>query len=113
MKIGKLRHRVTLQECIAARDSFGAEVSTWVDVATVWASVSPISGKEYFASHQINAEVTTKITMRYRPGITPKMRVVFTNRYFDILSVLSFEERGIELVLMCKERVPGGQTSEG
>lgn len=113
MKIGKLRHRVTLQEYVTARDSFGAEIPTWVDVATVWASVSPISGKEYFAAHQINAEVSTKITMRFRPGITPKMRVLFNNRCFEILSVLSFEERGIELALMCKERVPDGQTSEG
>lgn len=113
MKIGKLRHRITLQECIASRDSFGAEVLTWVDIATVWASVSPLSGKEYFAAHQINAEVTTKITIRYRPGVTPKMRVLFNSRCFEILSVLSFEERGIELVLMCKERVPDDQTSEG
>lgn len=108
MKIGKLRHRITLQECIASRDSFGAEVLTWVDIATVWASVSPISGKEYFAAHQINAEVTTKITMRYRPGTTPNMRAVFQNRLFYIVSVINPEEKNIALILMCKERVPDG-----
>lgn len=108
MKIGKLRQRVTIQEYVATRDSFGAEVPAWTDVATVWASVTPVSGKEYFASAQVNAEVSTKITMRYLAGITPKMRVVFEARTFEIISVLNFEERDIELNLMCKERMEDG-----
>lgn len=108
MKIGKLRQRVAIQNFIATRDSFGAEVPAWTDVATVWASVTPVSGKEYFASGQVNAEVSTKITLRYRSGITPKMRAVFEDRTFEIISVLNFEERDIELNLMCKESVADG-----
>ena len=108
MKIGKLRHKITIQEYTASRDSFGAEVEGWSDKASVFASVTPMSGKEYFASQQLNAEVTTKITIRYLAGITPKMRVMFGNRIFEILSVLNFEERKIELNLMCKESVPDG-----
>ncbi len=108
MKIGKLRHRVKIQAYTAGRDSFGSEEPVWTDVATVWASVTPVSGKEYFASAQVNTEISTKITMRYISGITPKMRVVFDARIFEIISVLNFEERGIELNLMCKESVPDG-----
>ena len=108
MKIGKLRHRVRIQAYTAGRDSFGAEEPAWTDVATVWASITPVSGKEYFASAQTNAEVSTKVTMRYRSGITPKMRVVFGARIFEIISALNFEERGVELNLMCKESVPDG-----
>ena len=108
MKIGKLRHKITIQEYSATRDSFGAQIEGWNDKASVFASVTPICGKEYFASQQLNAEVTTKITIRYLAGITPKMRVMFGNRIFDILSVLNFEERNIELNLMCKESVPDG-----
>ena len=108
MKIGKLRHMITIQEYTATRDSFGAEVEGWSDKVSVFASVTPMSGKEYFTSQQLNAEVTTKITIRYLAGITPKMRVMFGNRIFEILSVLNFEERKIELNLMCKESVPDG-----
>jgi SPP1 family predicted phage head-tail adaptor len=108
MKIGKLRHRIKIQKYTAGRDSFGGEEPVWTDVAEVWARVSPVSGKEFFASAQVNAEVTTKITMRYIKGITPKMRVVFDSRSFDIVSVLDFEERGIELNLMCRESVQDG-----
>jgi SPP1 family predicted phage head-tail adaptor len=108
MKIGRLRHRIKLQTYTAFRDSFGAEEPEWTDVATVWASVTPASGKEYFASAQTNAELTTKITMRYLSGITPNMRVVFDERIFEIVSVLNYEERNVELNLLCKESVSDG-----
>ncbi|WP_366923873.1 phage head closure protein [Metallumcola ferriviriculae] len=108
MRIGKLRHRVTIQEYVASRDSFGAENPEWIDLKTVWANVSPVSGKEYFASQQLSAEITTKIMMRYRPGITPKMRVIFDDRIFEIISVINLESQNIELNLMCKEEVQGG-----
>lgn len=108
MDIGNLRHRVKIESYTPARDSYGAEIENWISVATVWASVEPISGKEYFASKQINAEVTTTITMRYHVGISPAMRVIFKERIFEILSVINLEERNIALVLMCKEAVPHG-----
>ena len=108
MKIGTLRHRVKIQTYTAFRDSFGAEEPEWTDVATAWASVTPISGKEYFASAQLNAELTTKITMRYLCGITPKMRVVFDERIFEIVSVINYEERNVEINLLCKESVFDG-----
>ena len=50
MKIGKLRHKVTIQEYTATRDSFGAEVQAWVDKASVFAGITPVSGKEYFTA---------------------------------------------------------------
>ena len=41
------------------------------------------------------------------PGekITPLDRIVFEDRIFEIESVLDIEERGRELVLMCKEKL--------
>ena len=76
MKAGRLNRRVTIQQKSVARDALGAEVITWVDVATVWAEVSPYSGREFVALRQAQDEITTRITIRYRPGITPAMRVV-------------------------------------
>lgn len=106
MKIGKLRHRITLQEYTSSRDSFGAEVETWSDTATVWASIEPLSGREYFAAQQVNAEISTKITLRYRSSVKPTMRVLYEGRVYEILSVINAGERNRELILICKE-VPG------
>ncbi len=103
MKVGMLRHRIVIQENRVSRDSFGAEISEWIQFAVVWAEVSPISGREYVSFKQINAEITTKITIRYLAGVTTEMRVLFKDRVFEIDSVINPEERNISLFLMCKE----------
>lgn len=103
MNIGDLRHRITIQQPVESSNTFGEVEKTWQDVATVWASIEPLRGREYFDSQQINAEVTTRIRIRYRPGIKPKMRVVYGERIFDIQSVIDVEERHKEIHLMCKE----------
>ncbi|HYF94423.1 MAG TPA: phage head closure protein [Symbiobacteriaceae bacterium] len=99
----QLRHRITLQEKQITQDTYGAEVENWVDVATVWAEVSPISGREYFAAQQVNAEVTHRIKLRYRAGVNSKMQVVFGTRIFGIESVINVGERNIEMQLMAVE----------
>ncbi|MFZ5816298.1 MAG: phage head closure protein [Bacillota bacterium] len=102
---GKLRHRVTLQDNQAPRDSYGAEADNWVDVATVWASVEPLRGREFFAAQQVNSEVSARVRIRYRAGVNSAMRVRFGDRIFDIISVIDPEERHQELQLMVREVV--------
>jgi len=105
IRAGELRHRVTIQQKSVTRNTFGEEIVTWQDVATVWAAIEPLRGREFFESQQVNAEVTTRIRIRYRPGITPTMRVVYGSRIFDIQAVINVEERNRELHLMCREEV--------
>lgn len=103
MKIGDLRHRITLQELVTGQDEAGQPVDMWQDVATVWASVEPLRGTEYWAAAQVQAERTVRIRIRYRPGIRPDMRVLYAGRVFNIQSIIDPEERHRELQLMCKE----------
>lgn len=105
LKIGKLKHRVTIQEYTTTRDSFGAEIEAWVDIATVWASVEPLTGREYFQMQQINTEISTKVTMRFKAGVTVKMRLIYNNRIFEIISLINTEEKDVQLVLMCREMI--------
>jgi SPP1 family predicted phage head-tail adaptor len=100
---GDLRHRITIQTFTESSNDYNEPVKTWATFATVWASVSPLIGREYFASQQITAEVTGKIRMRYLEGVTPKMRVLFSGKIYDIAAVIDIEERHIEHVLMVKE----------
>lgn len=104
MNPGKLRHRVTLQEFVEQVDEYGTPIgSGWQDVCTVWAAVEPIQGREYILLQNTQSELTTRVRIRYRPGIKPSMRVLYGGRVFDIQSVIDLEERHIELQLMCKE----------
>lgn len=101
----RLNHRVTIQEHVTGRDEWGQPVDTWQDVATVWASVEPLRGQEYFAAQQVSAAVTARIRIRYRPGIRPDMRVLYGERIYNITSVIDPEERHEELQLMAREVV--------
>lgn len=110
MQAGKLRHRVTLQKLPDEpnRNTFGEEMdddSQWDDVATVWASVEPLSARERLTAQQLYGEVTGRIRMRYYPGLHPKMRAVFENRKFNIEGIVNKDERNIELELMVTELV--------
>lgn len=103
MRAGRLRHRITLQTRSATLDAAGNRPAAWTDDATVWGAVEPLSGRELIAAQAAQSEVTHKLTLRWRAGVTAAMRVAFGSRTFEILSLANRDERGAELTLMCKE----------
>lgn len=110
MRAGALRHRVELQQPTETRDSHGGVRQTWATVQTVYASVEPIGGKEYFAAQQVQSDTTHRVRLRWNPDFTPttKWRVRYDGRDFDIEAVIEMFERQREWHLMCKERHQDG-----
>lgn len=108
LSAGRLRHRVTIQEQSTVPDAFGQPITTWGDVATVWAAVEPLQGREFFNSDQINAEVTARIRIRWRDGLTAAMRVSFDSRLYNIEAIITPKEIHEEIQLMCSEGVNDG-----
>lgn len=102
MRAGELRHRITIQRATETQDAFGAVVQTWSTFATLWAGVEALSGREFFAAQQVNAQVSHRIRIRYLSGVTPKMRVVFGSRTFNIEVVMD-DGRRRELQLLVSE----------
>jgi SPP1 family predicted phage head-tail adaptor len=105
MNINGLRHKITLQERKNTENEYGESTEEWIDIYTIWASVNPVVGREYFAAETVNSEVTHKIRIRYKENINPFMRVKFKERFFRIISVIDFEEKNLEMQLMCKELI--------
>jgi SPP1 family predicted phage head-tail adaptor len=95
--MGQMRQRIALQAKTITK-SEGIPLENWTTVATVWAAVSDISGKEYFQAGALQSEVTTRIKIRYRTGITTSMRVLYGSRVFQILSVIDKDERHYVIV---------------
>lgn len=102
MRSGMLRHRVTLQRFQQGQDAYGGPVETWEDVATVWASLEAMSGREFFASQQAQSEITQRIRIRYRADVTADMRAIHNGKVFNIVAPLP-DNRNRELVLMCQK----------
>lgn len=104
VNIGKMRHRITFQKQSGEKSCLGGYLDDWQEVATVWAQISPISGREYLTQVR-ETTVSHKIYCRYRAGITPAMRIAYKGRIFRIISVIDWEERHEGLTIMCEEVV--------
>ncbi len=105
MQAGKLRHRIAIEAPAETQGPDGSVSQTWGTFATAWASIEPLVGKEYFAAEREQADISHRIRMRFIGGITPRMRVSFESRIFEIESALNVSERNRELILMCRECV--------
>jgi SPP1 family predicted phage head-tail adaptor len=106
LKIGKLRHRITIEQKAKVSDGAGGYTESWVPFVTIWASVDPVSGKEYYEAQQMQSSVSHKIRIRYKSGVLPSMRVNFKERIFAVESVINWEERNRDMMLMCTEVTP-------
>lgn len=94
-----LNKRVTIQSSVLTQDAAGQPVLAWTDVATVWASVIDISGREYVAASAVRNDAETRITIRHRAGVVPAMRVLHGTIAYNVESVLGQDNRS--LLLMC------------
>ncbi len=95
---GDLRHRVQIQQQFTTKDSDGIAQTGWVDVATVWASVEPLSAREFIQSGQTQAAVTSRITIRYRAGLLASMRLIHRGQVFNIAGLLPDKASGLEYI---------------
>lgn len=103
---GDFKHIVIIQDQTGSTNSYGESTDEdWTDFSKTRAGVYPLSGREFFSGEQVNSEVTHKVNMRYIPGVKPSMRISFNGRFFEILSVINFQEGNRLLQLLCKESV--------
>ena len=112
MMSGRLRHKLDIQQLVAGspdQTPEGEPDESWtVFLNDIWAAVEPLSGRELFAAQEHHSEIQVRIRVRYRTGITAKMRAVFESRNYNILAVIDREERHRELELLCSEGLNEG-----
>lgn len=108
-RVGDLRHRVKIQRLDQSTlNEFREPVDAWIEVATVWASVEPLVGKEFFASGVVQANATHRVIMRHRADVTPKHRLIWVtsqpaNKVLNIAPLLPTVGAGNSLELWCVE----------
>ena len=106
---GKFAHRITFQRYDGTVDEYGDvrkdADENWDDFKTVWASVEPLSGKEFYAAEQSRSEVSHKLRCRYFPGLKTEMRIACGSRKFKIISAIDWREAHEEYLIMAQELV--------
>ena len=103
MRIGDLKKRIILQYQTRVPDGMGGFTISWVDHATVYASIWPVSASEIVSANSLTMVISHRIRIRYRSVLKPSWRVKFGNRFFSIVSILNLSENNRILDLMCKE----------
>lgn len=112
MKPGKLDQRITLQRRVEERNEIGEAVITYIDAANVWAAVEPLSGRELYTAQQTQSEITTRIRIHWRRGVSERIRVKHITSYespqqidvYDVVSVIDLKSKHFELQLLCARR---------
>lgn len=105
MRAGVLRKRLALERATEALVK-GEAQKTWAVLFEGWGEIRPLSGRELFASNMTQAEISHRISMRWRAAVSPttKDRIRMGARLFDITAVMNIDERNREWVFMAVER---------
>lgn len=110
IKAGKLRHRVKFQAPGLVQDPVTGEMLPgWTDFTSAWASIEPLSARDFIAAQANQSEITARIVIRYRPGILPTMRILHRGKVYAIQGALPDAKSGLEyLTLPVSEGVSDG-----
>lgn len=102
MDIGRLRHPIEIEAFTMTQDpNTGAVVEEWAVIGQDWAAIEGVSGREFIASQAGQSETTYRVTLRYRPDLTPKMRLKNTGDSYKIKAILPDNHRRF-LTCMCE-----------
>ena len=82
--IGAMYNRVALQSMSESTDEGGGQAVSFSTIATVWAKVENLSGEEAVFGDQIEDRSNFRFTIRYNSALTPKHRLSFDSKVFNI-----------------------------
>ena len=111
---GKFRHRISFQKLGTTQDELGQDVEgEWETVASAWAMIKTLQGKEYFDAASAQSERTSRFIIPYQRGIDTTMRILFDNRIFDIVQPpINDDEMNKTLTIIAREEDPNDQNRQ-
>ena len=107
MRAGALRHVVELQRR-ATTVTDHEQTGAWTAYATVRAQKRDPKGDEVVAALQTQTQMTVEFLIRYREDVTPRDRLVWNSRTFEIKAVANTDHKFRSLSLHCIERLSSG-----
>ncbi len=103
IKAGRLRHKVTIEECVQTEDGQGGRSTEFFPVGRVFVSIRQATSLEVFNAGRQNNIVTHMIQARFTRLIDEKARLIFGTRIFNIVSIDNRDEVNRELMISARE----------
>lgn len=112
----RLRHRIAIEEPIAAQDARTGEITVRWQVVTrggvrlnsVPAEVLTGPGREFATAGAEQADTSARITVRWFRGLTQQMRIVWDGDTYNIVSVATDRTGRRDYRIVCRHGVHPG-----
>lgn len=96
MDAGRLDRRIVLKTRKSGTNALGEPVDEWRTVATVWASVVPVSDGERWRAGETLASRLSRFTVRYSEAtaaLDPRDQIEYDGRTWDIQGIKEIGRR--------------------
>jgi len=103
---GRLSARLVLEDDQSVSDGQGGVVEDWQVVASLWGRIEPLRARARETAGAAAAEVTHRVTIRYREDVSHAMRFVHRGRPLLIRTVSDPDETRRYLICECEESEP-------
>ena len=104
LQAGELNRRITIERPLHSILEGGDVAETTETICTVWAKKEDLSGSERFRAMQIQSDIATRFTIRWRGDLYPQMQIVIGLEVYQIEAVLDPDGRREQLQLMCSRQ---------
>lgn len=105
MRAGLTKKRVALDEPVTTQNATGEEVTAWSEVATVWASIEPIRGREALLNGLNAAQMDTRLRMRWSTALdamNSEWRIRYKETVYNVVSIAHVMTGRRELEILAK-----------
>jgi len=100
-----MNHKIVIKKPIITPTASGEkQISAWVEVATVWASMVPQSSMEDEEAGGLVGVLRHKAETHYRSDVTAACRIYWGTRIFELAGPpINVDERNQKMVMVCDE----------
>lgn len=101
--IGTLTDRVQFRRREMAGEAGGGHVTVFVPVASLWARVRALSGRDGVSADGRGVTVSHSVVLRFRRDVSPGDRIVYRGRNLEVLSASDLNGRRAYLSCTCTQ----------
>lgn len=99
MNPGTLDQRVIIEQQSRTADAMGGAVTAWAALATVWAGVRAMTGRERADMAGVEAPASYRFTIRRRADVTDTMRLSWNGGLYNIRFIADPGARGLYMTI--------------
>lgn len=81
---GRLNQRITIRRSVDLDDGRGGQSAVWSTIASVWAEVINLNGREAVLAGALQGISSWRITIRWRAGVLPSDQIVHGDLHLNV-----------------------------